>query len=289
MSHQLSIVAAISGVTRWLQAKQPSRPLRGLTRLSNLLGRLLPLYQGSVRFVDGTRLSLDSRQSAERWIIYSGNYQPAVTQILRQYTKPGDFCLDVGANLGFYTIKLGRWVLPGGKVAAFEANPSMINRIRQNIALNNFTHVSVIQKAIHNKLGTSSFYIRADPGKSSIHGHRATESDQQITVETLTIDEFIAQSRWDRLDIIKIDIEGNDCNALLGAAQALRCFRPFIVFEYARDTPPETADAAFSLLAALDYGVQVLHANGELAPFDWRTLQKKHVDVICRPNVSKSR
>lgn len=114
----------IARSTRWLQARFSQRPIKGLTRVSNLLSRWLPPYQGVVHLEDGIYMQPDSRQPAERWLLYSGNYQPALTLILKQRTPSGGYCLDIGANLGFYTIKFARWAGPTGRVVAFEANPA---------------------------------------------------------------------------------------------------------------------------------------------------------------------
>jgi FkbM family methyltransferase len=277
------LVPLIAAFTRRLQTLQPHRPIRGLTRFASLLDRWLPAYQGNVQLPDGTYLALDSRHAAERWLMYAGDYQPALTAVLKQRTRPGYFCLDIGANLGFYTIKFGRWVLPGGRVAAFEANPVLAGRIAHNADLNRFSHVSVIDRAVHNQPGPLTFYVASSPGKSSIDSRRVSDPAQQITVQAITVDEFMAESGWQRLDVIKLDIEGNDCNALLGAQRALKRFQPFIVFEYWYNTPPATAEAAFSLLTNLGYKLHVLVPDGQQSLFDWRALHSGHCDVICDP------
>lgn len=283
MPNRLAPVPLIAAMTRQFQALQPQRPLRGLSRFANLLNRVLPSFAGEIRLTDGTYLAVDSRQGAERWLMYSGNYQPALTYMLKQHTQPGDFCLDIGANLGFYSVKFGKWVLPGGKVAAFEANPVMAKRVAENLALNNFSHASVIQKAVHSQSGNVTFFIHPSPGKSSIDPQHVPHPVEQITVQAITIDEFIVRENWERLDVIKLDIEGADCYALLGAQNSLGRFRPFMVFEYWYNTPSTISDTVFSMLSSLNYNLQTLSSGGKLLPFNRHDSEEGHVDVICVP------
>ena len=281
----LNPVPLIAAGTRRLQAMQPRHAVKGLTRFGNLLDRWLPSYAGVVRLPDGTCLALDSRQPAERWLLFSGNYHPAVTHLLRQHTPAGGGCLDVGANLGFYTLKFARWVGPAGRVAAFEANPVMLDRIRRNVALNGFAHVDVVDQPIHRQAEPVTFHVSASPGKSSIHAWQVADPVQTLHLTTTTIDAYLNTQNWPRLDVIKLDIEGNDCNALLGASDSLARFHPFIIFEYWCSTPADVADEAFSLLDGLSYKLFSLRRDGRPVPFDRRARQDTHhhSDIMALP------
>lgn len=278
----LRAMPLVAACTRWLQARFPQRPVKGLTRFSNWLSQWLPAYQGVIQLQDGVRLLVDSNQPAERWLLFSGNYQPALTHILQQHTPPGGCCLDIGANLGFYTVKLARWVGAAGRVAAFEPNPAMLDRIERNVALNQFAQVEVVNAAIHHQSGHIEFYISSSPGKSSVNP--IVNAVTKTIVPALTIDEYMAAQDWPRLDVIKMDIEGNDCNALSGARDTLARFRPLLVFEYKRTTPPQVAQAAFTLLASLEYQVWSLSSQGERLRFDWQTSELAQTDIVCVPS-----
>ncbi|MBN2305522.1 MAG: FkbM family methyltransferase [Anaerolineae bacterium] len=276
------LVVVIAAVTRRLQTLSPQRPLRGLTRL----GSWLPHYQGVIRLPDGVRLALDTRQPAERWLLVAGDYQPALTHILKTYTPPGGYCLDVGANLGFYALKFARWTGPAGRVLAFEANPALVDRIAQQAALNTFTQIEIDRRPIHVRAEPVTFYIAPNPGKSSIHARQVADPLDTLTLTATTLDAALAERGWPRLDVIKLDIEGNDCNALLGARESLARFRPVIAFEYWYSTPPDVAAAAFDLLASLGYRLTGLYRDGRRVPFEWQTEKDtkhdiKHIDVIA--------
>jgi len=281
--HPLPVIARI---TRWLQSLRPRRPLKGATRLANWLHRFLPPYQGVVRLEGGMRMAVDTRFSAERTILLFGSYQPALARLLREHTPPDGHCLDIGANVGFFTLQFAQQVGRAGRVAAFEANPALAERIRDNAALNDFSHVHVVNKAVDRQAGQAAFYISPQPGKSSLLGEHVASPTQTIVVETIIIDAYLEQHDWPRLDIIKMDIEGNDCSALLGARESLTRFRPFIVLEYWYNTPTAIAREAFALLDDLGYALEGLESSGRRTLFTWRgphPTGQKHIDVICLP------
>jgi len=226
-------------------------------------------------------MRVDSSQPPERWLLYSGNYQPVLTRVLKQHTPPGGYCLDIGANLGFYTINLAQWVGPAGHVAAFEANPAMVERVQDNIALNQFSNVMVVSAAVHSEPGSLEFYISHSPGKSSVH--EIGNPLNKIVVPAVTIDDYVSDHDWPRLDVIKIDIEGNDCQALLGSSKTLARFLPFIVFEYKHTTPPPIAQAVFALLATLDYELWSVSSNGKRLTFNLQTSGLIDNDIMCVP------
>lgn len=287
--------AWVAACTRWLQGRSPQRPIKGLTRFANALGRVAP-YQGVVTLPDGFTMHLDSRQPAERWLLYAGNYQPALTTFLKRHTPPGGTCLDVGANLGFFTLMLARHVGPRGQVVAVEANPALAQRITTDAARNGFSHVTVIEQPIHVRAEPVTFYIASAPGKSSLLAGHVAAPLQTLTLTATTIDAIAQAQHWTRLDVIKLDIEGNDCNALLGARETLARFRPAVVFEYWYTTPPGTARAAFALLDDLGYRVTVLHRDSRQTPFDWRAMcdgraaipSSNHHDIVALPGSTAS-
>lgn len=231
-------------------------------------------------------MHLDSHHSAERWLLFSGDYQPALTFFLKQHTPRDGYALDVGANLGFYTVKLAHWTGPNGRVAAFEANPAMVQRITQQLALNNFSHVDVVPQPAHSQAETLTFYVSSSPGKSSIHNTHVAAPVQALTLQAITLDAYLQQQDWPRLDVIKLDIEGNDCSALLGARASLERFRPVIAFEYWLNTPESVARQAFDLLDSLGYVWRQLQRNGQQTPFKWEHTipSSSHIDIVVLPD-----
>lgn len=270
----------IARITRALQARQPHKPIRGLTRFERALNRLLPPYVGSVSLPSGVIMHLDSRNGTERALLFFGDYTSSVSDFLKTHTPPGGYCLDIGSNLGFYALHLARWAGSTGKVAAFEANPAMIEKIQQNLSLNAFSNIELVPKAVHHQKTTLQFNLNTDPAKSSLY--RKDETAHTITVETITIDDYVQS--WPRLDVIKIDIEGNDCHALLGARQSLERFHPPVIFELQPWTPHPEREAALEMLQNLGYSLFVLENDSRRNPFraDMLLEKTKSFNVIAQ-------
>jgi FkbM family methyltransferase len=232
----------------------------------------------------GIKMRLYSDQGVEMELWLSGMYQPALAHVLSQNAVTGGYFIEAGANVGFFSFMFAKWAGTSGKIAAFEANPQMVARIKDSNQHNDF-RIDIVEKAIHDKAGdTITFYISASPRKSSIYGDQVEDVTQQITVETMTIDDYVAAAQWSRVDIIKMDIEGNDCRGLLGAANTIREYRPFIVFEYWRDSHSDAQQQAAQLLTDVGYRLEILHINGKRDIFDWQLPPHlHHVDVLCFP------
>ncbi len=255
----------------------------GYGRLSSLLRRALPPYRGVIQLSNGVRMHVDTTISAERWLMLSGSYHPALGYVLQQQVPAGGYCIDAGANLGFFTVQLAHWVGPSGQVAAFEPNPAMVERIRQNVNANGYAHVDVVPKALHDETGVIQFYVDKDPAKSSLDSTVVRHPANVITAEALILGDYLTAAGWTRLDAIKMDIEGNDCRALLAAEASLERFHPFVAFEYKYDTDPTLAANAFDMFARLGYRLEALAFDGRRFPFDWQQAPTgyKQVDVLC--------
>jgi FkbM family methyltransferase len=282
MPHPLLTFAA---VTRALQARFPSRTLPAIHRLKRLL---IPLGDvGIVTLPDGAQMRLDMSIGAHRQLLLYGAYQPPLAHALRTRLRAGAYCLDIGANVGFFALAFAAHVGKGGRVAAFEANPALVEGVRAQAELNDFTQLTVYHNAVTEQGGaTLPFYISSNLGKSSLYADHVDVAQQVVEVASLSIDEFIEREGWARLDVVKIDIEGADVYALLGGAQTIARFRPLIAFEFDRDTPAAIIERLRALFDTSGYRLEMLYIGGGRAPFDWRVpASLEHIDVLCVPTL----
>lgn len=276
-------MAALARMTRSAQAALPHRLLKGLSRLARALGAFCSAMPYEVRLPDGFYMQLDCRNSAERELFFSGVYQASLAQVLREVTPAGGYAVDIGANLGYYSLLLSALVGKAGRVAAFEANPYLLARLEADRERNHFTQLTHYAQAVSERSGEVTFTIAKDYGKSSLLAQGVAEVQERVQVQAITLDAFVAEHGWSRLDVIKSDIEGNDCAALLGAQETICRFRPFIVFELWRDTPHEWRDGVRQLLQDQRYRLQLLHFSGRREPFHWQPFTAHHVDILCFP------
>ncbi len=146
---------------------------------------------------------------------------------MRKYfdLEEGTF-IDVGANIGRYSIALAK--RPKVHVIAFEPDPSNFDALKRNILLNNLQEkIEIFPIALSNKSGEAIFYInKENAGNSSLEMQRG-QTSTQIKVRTERADNLVKE----KVDFIKIDVEGAESLVLKGASNIIKKFLPKIIFE----------------------------------------------------------
>jgi FkbM family methyltransferase len=140
--------------------------------------------------------------------------------------RPGVTALDVGANVGAYSILLGQWAGPSGKVFAFEPAPEVFEGLARHVALNGLAgRVEPIRSAVGAEVGTARLLIAGTGGESRLviptPGTPGTDVGAMIDVRVTTIDAFCAE-RGLSPDFIKVDVEGFELSVLQGARDTIR-------------------------------------------------------------------
>jgi FkbM family methyltransferase len=264
------------------------REYRGEYRLVKLLSRVFPAYKGEFRLNDGVEKRVNTgRSGLEEWLFFTGTHQHKLTGFLRRQVQMGQYCMDVGAHLGFYTLKFANWVGSQGRVAAFEPNVATYGELLENITRNGLTNIDVVNKALSNKPGTAPFYITT-PGMSSLHVSR-NRGVGSVEVVITTIDDYFEQSGWPRLDLIKIDTEGYDCHAVVGAQKTIAKYRPLIALEYSLICDTMMCQAALELMNACGYSYMNIDSDKMATNLtidklnEWLPHLQEHMDLVCIP------
>jgi FkbM family methyltransferase len=165
-----------------------------------------------------------------------GTYEPELRRVFRSVLSPGGVALDVGANVGWHTLLMARLVGEGGRVLAAEANPSVRARLIEHLELNRVVHVEVLPCALGDTEGSVAFEApdRTNPAAGDGHVVESAEAGKLgvIRVESRTLDTICAAAHLERLDLVKIDVEGFEWPVLKGGEQTISRLRPHIVFEY---------------------------------------------------------
>jgi FkbM family methyltransferase len=259
------------------------------TRLANLLLRFAPSLGGLRRVpVLGDFLSWTSRKLVPResllwvqiqhgpseglWIrvnprtgqdVQHGIGEPQVQRALSEYLHPGMTFYDVGANIGFFSLMAARLVGPQGRVVAFEADPEIAARLRENLARNQFPQAQVEQKAVWSKPATVAFE-RIDPNTSPDRGlgHVSLNGSApgSIMVEAVSLDQYIASHPPP--DFLKCDVEGAEVTVFQGAGKLLSAKRPILLVEM---HSPENHRVLLDQFATHGYRSQNLDDNHVLA------------------------
>lgn len=251
---------------------------------------LVKSFKKTYAEVQGHKMYLDANDSLS--LSVNGVYEPVETELLKKLVKPGDTVLDIGANIGYYTLILAGLVGDGGKVYAFEPDPTNYDLLRRNVELNGYKNIVLVQKATSNQNGSLRLYLCAD--NKAMHRVYASQycEDDFVEIEAVKLDDYFA-GRDEQIDFVKIDIEGAEYAAiegmrsLLGKNERLKLvteYTPVAIKEFGID-PPEY----LRLLADCGFGFSLIdEEHDRLTPMDVRQVaetyrpDKEHViNLLC--------
>jgi FkbM family methyltransferase len=162
-------------------------------------------------------------------------YKPAPEPIIAKVCPPGGTVMDVGANLGDWTLPMAKAVGPSGRVFAFEPVPFVAQSVKKTLKINGFANAEVVETALSDCQGETAFTVVHD--ENAVLNIRCSGigiddlGGFHITVSTTTLDAFAEAEKLERLDFIKVDVEGHESAVFKGAVDTLEKFRPAIVFE----------------------------------------------------------
>jgi FkbM family methyltransferase len=179
-------------------------------------------------------------KSMERY----GEYSEDEVRVFEQIIRPGSWVLDVGANMGVFTIPLSRIVGPEGRVIAFEPQPAMFGVLRANCELNEAANAILFHAATDTHGGS----IKMPVVDYSVTGNfgSLTLGSGDLEVPALSIDSLALPF----CHFMKIDVEGMECQTLVGAEQTIQQHRPII---YVENDRKENSHGLISLLRNLRY------------------------------------
>jgi len=148
-----------------------------------------------------------------------GSRDPSIDRLLRKRLAPGGVFCDVGANIGTYTIPASALVGDRGKVLAFEPHPRTLSYLQRNVALNGAANVVIIGKALGSEAGSVTLVF--DPGNAGETHVKRSAGETGIAVDVTTLDEELHALGVDRVDYLKIDVEGFELSVLHGASRTI--------------------------------------------------------------------
>jgi len=168
-------------------------------------------------------------------IFFMGYYENTLIKIIKRIMKPGCIALDIGAHAGSHTLIMADKVGELGHIFAFEPNSINTKYIVENLDINNFKNVTIIQQALSNFTGNSTLYTPPSDKflyNCSLEKNWSKELIVETCVKVTQLDIFIEENHIEKVDFIKIDTEGSDWNVILGAKKTIERFRPYIAFEF---------------------------------------------------------
>ena len=218
-------------------------------------------------------------------IINYGYWEAWITSAMLNQVKPGWFCLDIGANVGYYTMLLAGAVGDTGKVIAFEPNPVLNKLVQRSIDENNLQNAQVFPTGISNEQRSGALYIPENYIGSAaifpIEGYK----NKKIDIDIVTLDSY----NFSNVDFIKIDCEGEERNIWYGMQETInRSSDIQISLEWFpgnkgndREFLQEIRDTGFN--------IYIMNFEGELQPEDDMTLFTPTLRMLWLSREKKNR
>jgi FkbM family methyltransferase len=232
----------------------------------------------SVR-INGYVLYLDELDSLNLSI--NKSYEPYETKLFSENIRPGDTVVDIGANIGYYTILASKTVGAAGKVYAFEPDPDNFKLLQKNVLENKCTNVIIEPKAVSDKNGTIKLFV----SKSNAGDHRSYDNGDKripIDVAAVSLDTYF---KGTRINVIKMDVQGYEPYVLDGAAKLISGQKSLILFAEVYPTAIEKAKRSpekyVKTLQRLGFEMLMIdEANKQVNPFDMGKVMQRYVGEL---------
>ena len=242
----------------------------------------------------GIQWQLDLREGIDLAIYAFGYFEYETVRAYRRMLKPGDTVIDIGANIGAHTLHLARCVSPTGKVIAFEPTAYAYNKLRQNIALNPML-ASLIEAEQIMLVDSDATQVKAQlysswqihdtaAGTHPKHGGRLMDT---TGAHNVSLDSYVTRHKIDAISLIKMDVDGHECQVLHGAHELLQRDKPVLLMElmpYGLEEVGASLDELLELLSA--HGYSLYNLDGKTAlPADnsirQRVPRAGGINIIC--------
>lgn len=247
----------------WYVKHTSPHPGRGV--LARLAWRLHP-HEFLHEMAPGVRIKvrLDRDDSVAYW---ADNYERHdEVQVFVSLLRPGMVVVDVGANIGMYSMLSAQAVRPSGRVFAFEPVPEVYRSLTDNLAISDITNVVPNCLALSDVSGTARFYLGRNDSMGSLYRAQTTTS---IEVPTETLDGFLERCGVTKVDAVKLDAEGAEMHIVRGMHRLLgRPDRPILFVEHnfgALHAAGSSAEELFTAILRYGYAPHLVE-KGRLRP-----------------------
>lgn len=212
---------------------------------------------------DGLAISLRALpvSHSQARLLVRGRLEPLVQDALVRHVHPGAVVHDLGANVGFFTLLAARLAGAEGRVVALEPDPSSAAAVAENARLNGAGSVTVIQRAAGSSARRERLFVVSDGSWSHLESRgRHPLAASAVEVEVVALDDLVRSGEVPPPDVVKLDVEGSEVEALKGMREVLATHRPVVLCEL-----HETAAEVAALLGDLGYTARTLEAGVDAA------------------------
>lgn len=239
--------------TRWLNPRLREHPRRAVVETRT-----------------GELFVVDTQDLIQRYLYLFGAWEPHLTGWLRRRLRPGDGFVDVGANIGAFSVLAARLVGAEGRVVAIEASPDLHGSLVRNVRLNALGNVRALNAAVSDRARTLTFALASsrNTGANSIVPYDGPV-ESSFRARARPLPELLDTAEIASARVIKIDVEGAEGSVVRGLAPLLSALRPDteITVEVSPERMARLGDRADDLLAVMrNAGFHVYRLANDYAP-----------------------
>jgi FkbM family methyltransferase len=238
------------GVLRWLGRAQFTG---GLTQRI-IRASYGPLVRSDVTIAHGPARGLRFNAAGTNPGYVLGTTEPDVQRTVAAFLQEGSVFYDLGAGVGFFTVLGARRVGPEGHVVAFEPLTANVDALAHNVAMNGFTNVSVVRKAVGRSSGSGVLEVARFSVQGRLNPNELRpDSRGTVPVEVISVDQAVQETPLPPPTLVKLDIEGSELEAIDGMRRTMERFRPTVICELHWTNRPFAA-----LMSELGYDLEVI-------------------------------
>jgi FkbM family methyltransferase len=205
--------------------------------------KLIPDYVTTVP--GGIRLRVRSADTGTSYMVKEIYYKNIYERFYK--AKEGDMVLDIGANIGAFSLKMSKLVGEQGRVLAVEPESTNFNLLMTNMKMNHCKNILPIKTALGERPGTAFLNVYKKHGRTSFFARAMESVERQEEVSIRTLDELTSELCLSQISLVKVDTEGYELKALQGGKETIRKLKPKIVGE----AHPHISDSAAIILRYL--------------------------------------
>ena len=253
------------------------------------------ILKSDFALVQGNKMFLDKWDAL--CLSINGVYNEFDTKLVKEHVKSGDRVIDVGAHIGYFSLLFSKLVGEKGNVYSFEPEPKNIKLLKKNIMINKIQNITLEPHPVSNTNESCKLYV----GQFTSGGNRMYRPDriielyekEPINVQTLVLDNYFSKLELtDKIDFIKIDVEGSELRVLQGMSKILRESKNLKIFiEFMRDALEDAGSDPEELLNLLekegftiyyvdDYKNKIVVADKNLLMTS-DTYKTKTINLLC--------
>jgi FkbM family methyltransferase len=259
-----------------LNTSQKISIARFLSKATVSARRLCGLSLTPVVTRSGIQWSLDLKEGIDLSIYLLGGFEPRTLQRYKSLIREGSVVLDIGANIGAHTLPLAQLVGAAGSVIAFEPTHYAFEKLKINMGLNPLlsdritANQRMLVRSSNDHLPNAIYSSWPLDSTTDLHTEHQGRLKSTSGAKAQTLDEYIDIHRIQRVDFVKLDVDGHENDVLQGALATLSRFKPTIMLElapYVYSDRHQEFDGILQLLWNMDYALSDL-ATGTALPRD---------------------